>query len=134
MLTIFVLPCPFRDASRLIETMPKDIVSSVIEVKHVALVNKWLDDRLTISPWYGVFYANEWFERPLSDAIINNLVYSERDMLVLWQLVDKHGYAQYNPRIFKSYLRLDPDKDHILPYNDKILTYDTILDGWLRFV
>lgn len=122
MLTIFVLPNKEKsNAQKLIDSLAKiPIEVRYVSVDNVAEINGYEKE----TPWFGVFYENEYIEEKLAVAFPTFFELGDFDFLVLFKkLEDK---VLFSPRLYKSKIYLNDDLTPISKY----WKHEKILNGW----
>lgn len=134
LLDIFVLPSSGKFVSekgitRLMQTVGFNLCKSYMKVIDFADINK----QFKLSPFYGVFKDNEYFDPRLKEALKKFLLYSrDIDMFSFFIYAKGSKNIIFQPRIFMRQYKLNPDrKDLPLPIDEKELKSEKILDGWL---
>lgn len=109
-------------------------VASILKAAHLARSWEQINNTRKQSVYYSVVFDNEWFDPRLVSDLNAFLVYSVGiDMFTLFR-VNGEGEVSYQPRVFNSSLKLNPDiKSQPLPFNHKTITFEKILGGWLYF-
>lgn len=130
---LFIVP-----RNRFIDTeKAKRAVESSVKVVHKYWTAKnWVQINNTVkkSMFYGVVYDNEWFDARLVRDLQGILLYSlDVDMFSLF-LADGEGEVTYQPRVFSSLLKLNPDiREQPLPFDHESLHFEKLLGGWLYY-
>jgi len=123
MLTIFILPSKKNsNIDKLVNSFT--FVSSEVHyvpVEDVAEINGY--DKQT--PWFGVFYENEYIEEKLAVALPVFFMLGNFDYLVVFKLLEEK--AQFFPRFYKSKVYI---QDDLAPLH-KGWKHEKVLNGWL---
>ncbi len=122
MLTIFVLPAKKGDAKKLVDSftlVPTEVRYVVAD--NVSDINGY--DKKT--PWFGVFYENEYIEEKLAVALPTFFIVGGFDFLVVFKKLKEE--ALFSPRFYKSKVYLNDD---LSPFF-KGWKFEKILNGWV---
>lgn len=134
LMDIFILPSSGKfvndkGLSRLIKSIDNTICRTYMKVVDFADINS----QYKSTPFYGVFYDNEYFDPRLTKALKTFLLYS-RDINMFIIFINTKGSKNiiFQPRIFMSQHKLNPDRHDLpLPINEQILKSEKILNGWV---
>lgn len=141
---LFILPRKMRmDESKAGRAVKSSM--SLVNMHWRAKDVRQINNTVKTSIFYMVIYDNEWFDPRLIEELKIALVYSSNiEMFVVFLakiLVDnprdlnitKLGGDDviYQPRVFNSLLKLNPDEKQPLPYNHDNLNFEKLIGGWL---
>lgn len=131
---VFVLPSSGKLVSnagfnRLVKSITPDVCFNYTLVASFADINQERKNR----PFFGVFFDNEYFDSRLSKSLRSFLIYARGiDMFTVFIYRQGADCVLYQPRIFSSQLKLNPDKRELpLPVNERELVSEKILNGWV---
>lgn len=132
-LTLFVLPGDNRGFSRPNRAIASFgcNVNTIIELSHRNKITEY--NNIIKTDWYCFLFDNEWIDMELKEALSIFLKMAMWDVLVFWKKVkDKNGEPRFYkvPRIFRKHVILE--SENIMPINPDSLTFESILNGWLR--
>jgi len=122
-LTVFLLPAEEnKDVRKTIESFITDNLS----VKFILVNNiKEINDSKKETPWYGVFYDNEFLEEKLTEALSTFFILEKADILVVFKLIKEN--ALFFPRFYRDWILL---KEDLTPLQEG-LNHQKILNGWI---
>ena len=117
------------------EAKAKRTVESSMSVVHQHYMAKdWqqINNTRKQSLYYGVAYDNEWFDSRLIDDLKAVLLFARNvDMFSIFT-AEGGGDVKFMPRVFGSYLKLNPDiKSQPLPFDHQSLKFEKLIGGWL---
>ena len=103
------------------------IVNMYWQAKDVRQINR----TIKTSIFYMVVYDDEWFDPRLIEELKVALLYSSNiEMFVLF-LAQEGADVTFQPRVFNSLLKLNPDEKCLLPFNHGSLNFEKLIGGWL---
>ena len=114
-----------------------DPIKAMVSFGDIVRYTKVLEDRRidhipVDTEWYGYIYSDEWIDKRIKDALPVFLKAGYFDCLILMkkQLDTGKLRAFKAPRIFRREVKLE--KNMLIPKHPKRLTFETLLDGWIR--
>jgi len=124
MLTLFILPSKEEgDVSRLAKSFSSELPSTIfVPVNGVGQINIYNKE----TPWYGVFYENEYIEEKLAAALSSFFTIGDFECLIVFKLLEDK--AVFFPRFYKSNVFINDDLSPILSG----WKHEKILNGWVH--
>jgi hypothetical protein len=130
LMDLFILPrrSVFNEnkARRAVESS-MSIISQHWQAKDYRQVNK----TSKTSFYYMVVYDDEWFDSRLISELRAALIYSREIQMFVVFIAEGAKQVIFQPRIFSSDLKLDPDERQPLPFNHNSLNFEKLIGGWL---
>lgn len=123
MLTLFILPSKNGDVRRLVDSFTlESLPIKFVPVDEVAQINGYWKK----TPWFGVFYEDEYIEEELAEALPTFFTLGDYDFLVVFKKLEDR--AQFFPRFYKNDIYL---KDDLTPLQQN-RKHEKILNGWVH--
>lgn len=130
LMDLFILPRKVRiDESKACRAVESSM--SIVNMHWHAKDVRQINNTIKTSIFYMVVYDNEWFDPRLIEELKIALVYSSNIEMFVVFLAREGEEVIYQPRVFNSLLKLNPDEKQPLPFDHDNLNFEKLIGGWL---